>query len=308
MEKYKTGDKLGSWNAVYLEKFDTVKGHNRGVFLCPICNKNTFIAEPSRVAHDSVHCCSDCKRNERRKRKVGDFVGKNNNIKIVKQLPQHRVLLKCPICGREDWNAEVGTLSVLTMCYDCYRKIRRQQFSKNRKYQKGDLVGPYNVELVEYNFLDNINRSYGWFKCKQCGQLFLARIDHMEDGSGSCYCSFCRDKSKGEQLIQSILEELCFNYYTQYIFYECRNNSTGYPLRFDFYLPDYNCCIEYDGEQHYYPIEYFGGQKIFETQQYRDNIKDLYCREQGIKLLRIKYDWSIDKIYESIIKIGCGLK
>ncbi len=45
-------------------------------------------------------------------------------------------------------------------------------------------------------------------------------------------------------------------------------------LTFDFYLPDYNLCIEFDGRQHFEPVEHFGGQKEFESCVKRDNLKN----------------------------------
>ena len=71
-------------------------------------------------------------------------------------------------------------------------------------------------------------------------------------------------------------------------------------LPFDFYLPQYNCCIEYDGKQHYL---YGGfGNDLLELMniKYRDNIKTNYCQQNNIKLIRIPY-WDFDNI-EEILK------
>lgn len=71
-------------------------------------------------------------------------------------------------------------------------------------------------------------------------------------------------------------------------------------MRFDFYLPDYNLFIEYDGEQHYMPIN-FGGwneeelQLKFEKTQYYDKLKNQYCEDNNIGLLRIPY-WEKENI------------
>ena len=46
---------------------------------------------------------------------------------------------------------------------------------------------------------------------------------------------------------------------------------TGRRMYFaDLYIPKYNILIEYNGEQHYRPIDYFGGEKQFEIQQEHD--------------------------------------
>lgn len=62
-----------------------------------------------------------------------------------------------------------------------------------------------------------------------------------------------------------------------------------------FYLTDYNLAIEYQGEQHYRPIDYFGGKEKFEVQQKRDNIKRDYCKNNNINLLEIPYYKNVEE-------------
>ena len=64
-------------------------------------------------------------------------------------------------------------------------------------------------------------------------------------------------------------------------------------------------CIEYDGQQHFEPNEYFGGQKHFNILKRHDNIKDEYCQDNKIKLVRIPY-WDFDNI-ENILANELGL-
>ena len=69
----------------------------------------------------------------------------------------------------------------------------------------------------------------------------------------------------------------------------------------DFYLPDYNTFIEYNGEQHYRPIKYFELNKSFEQQQKRDEFVRNYCKDNNIKLIEIKYTDNLKEIlYEKI--------
>ena len=60
-------------------------------------------------------------------------------------------------------------------------------------------------------------------------------------------------------------------------------------LHFDFWFPSIRLAIEYDGKQHYEPIEYFGGKSKFIKQQKNDRIKNQYCKDHDIKLVRIPY-------------------
>jgi len=73
---------------------------------------------------------------------------------------------------------------------------------------------------------------------------------------------------------------------------DCRNKKE---LPFDFYLPDYNLCIEYDGIFHYEDI--FDKPYDFKTGKKRDKIKTKYCKDNNINLLRIPY-WEFDNIEE----------
>jgi hypothetical protein len=66
-------------------------------------------------------------------------------------------------------------------------------------------------------------------------------------------------------------------------------------------LSEYNICIEYQGEQHYKAVEFFGGKDQFKTQQKLDKIKRDYCKNNNIKLLEIPY-WDFNNIEQILLK------
>lgn len=104
--------------------------------------------------------------------------------------------------------------------------------------------------------------------------------------SQSCGCLV----SKGEEIISKALRELNIEYKQQYSFSNCRNPKTGHALYFDFYLPRYNCCIEYDGKQHFIATGCdWNTQEHLEDTHYRDTVKNKYCQENRISLIRIPY-------------------
>lgn len=103
-------------------------------------------------------------------------------------------------------------------------------------------------------------------------------------------CPICSE-SKGERAVRLYLEKNNIEFKQEYRFDDCRYKDF---LRFDFYIPSLNLCIEFDGEQHYKANDYFG-KKEFELTQKRDRIKNNYCEEKGIGLLRIPY-WEIDNV------------
>ena len=102
-------------------------------------------------------------------------------------------------------------------------------------------------------------------------------------GSGCPHCN----SSKGETTIRNFLIKNNIAFEEQKKFEGCKNKIS---LPFDFYLPKYNICIEYQGIQHYKPIKHFGGIEAFNYQKKRDNIKKEYCRLNNIPLIEIAYN------------------
>ena len=104
-------------------------------------------------------------------------------------------------------------------------------------------------------------------------------------------CPMC-NQSSGEQEIARVLDKYGIKYEVLYKFEDCRNKN---PLPFDFYLNDYNCCIEYDGEQHYIYGCFDMDLLDLMNRKYIDNKKTQYCKNKNIKLIRIPY-WDFDNI------------
>lgn len=111
-------------------------------------------------------------------------------------------------------------------------------------------------------------------------------------------CKICNE-SKGEKLISNFLSERGINFLREYRFSDCKHKNK---LPFDFYLPDLNICIEYDGEQHFYPVDVFGGESEFNEVKIRDSIKNNYCKDNEIKLIRIPY-WDKERIREILTEL-----
>lgn len=109
-------------------------------------------------------------------------------------------------------------------------------------------------------------------------------------------CPVCR-KSKGEILIENYLKKEWITFIPQKKFIKCKNKR---PLPFDYYLPCYNLCIEYDGIQHFEKANWWGEKTWKETMR-NDKIKNKYCKNNNINLLRISYKENIiDKLKYSL--------
>lgn len=132
--------------------------------------------------------------------------------------------------------------------------------------------------------------------CNKHGDFLQTPHSHLQ-GKG---CPICKE-SKGNKLIKNILDKYNVDYLQEYKFDECKNKQK---LPFDFYIKSLNTCIEFDGEQHYKPIEKFGGiTKLIRTKN-NDNIKNKFCNENNINLIRISYKEinKIESIINSLIK------
>ena len=168
-------------------------------------------------------------------------------------------------------------------CMMC--KLKNQSLNNTDFITKSSIKhdNKYDYSLVEY---------IGTHKkvkiiCKKHGIFEQSPNSHL-NGKG---CPICKE-SKGERLISKFLNDNNIEYIREKRFDTCKGKIT-YP--FDFYLPDYNCCVEFDGIQHFKPIEFFGGENSLSTSKIRDNIKTKFCKDNEIKLIRIKYDEKINE-------------
>lgn len=140
------------------------------------------------------------------------------------------------------------------------------------------------------------------FKClnTSCNNVFETKFAYLLYASTSCPNCVSRSNgySKGEAKIYKYLTAYNTKFIQEYRFENCRS---VYALPFDFYLPENNMVIEYNGKQHYDAVEYFGGKQKLKQQQKHDQIKRDYCIKNNIKLIEIPY-WDFDNIEQILIK------
>lgn len=150
------------------------------------------------------------------------------------------------------------------------------------------------LTVLERDLLKKGNQVYWICKC-DCGNIVSIQGGSLRNQDvKSCGCL----KSKGESRIRDVLSYLNINFIQQKTFNDLRYKTN---LRFDFFLPDYNCCIEYQGQQHYQAVEYFGGEEQLKKQKEKDNIKKQWCKDNNIKLIEIPY-WDYNKLNQDYLK------
>lgn len=138
------------------------------------------------------------------------------------------------------------------------------------------------------------------FRCS-CGRTFITTWE-IVSYYNKTRCDYCtHKKSFGEQSVENWLSEHGVRFVSQEKFPGCGGRKRSY--KFDFYLPELNTCIEYDGQQHFKEVDFAGTgdtdalrAELFDT-QCRDLVKDIYCEDHGIDLIRIRFD-ELDKLDE----------
>lgn len=199
------------------------------------------------------------------------------DLEILEILSNKRIKYRCPICG------EVSQTSQLWLtgkdrtrgCYNC----RGQRISKGRTKTKEYLQSKCPDITILGDYINNSTPIK--YRCK-CGTIHYARPNNLISGNR---CWHCRE-SKGEGLIKEYLDNHNISYMMGYKYDDCRDKK---PLPFDFYLSDYNICIEFDGSQHFKSSSLWDKNGDLTIRKQHDKIKTNYCKNKGIKLIRISY-------------------
>lgn len=192
--------------------------------------------------------------------------------------------VKCNKCG-EEWETKPINLKRGHSCLKCGREERDKKTSltpeefENKVYEyHGDRV---KVLSKYYSGSKEIE-----FLCNDCGKKSKKKEARILLRRGCSNCVF----SKGEKKIQDLLEKNLINFEREYKINDLSDKNS---LRFDFAVfkdnGELSHLIEYDGQQHFEPVSYFGGQKRFEDQIKKDELKNEYCKINNIRLIRISY-------------------
>lgn len=274
-EKFISNMKLIHGDKYDYSLVDYISNKIKVKIICPI--HGVFKQEPKH--HTSGHGCMLCSNDRNR---INDIIAKfkkihknkynyslvkyttkQTNVKIICQL--HGIFLQQPAshllgCG----------------CPNCSKtkKLTSIDFINKSKEIHGEYYDYTNVDYV--NIATKVN-----IICPKHGVFQQLPKSHKK-GHG---CYLCKE-SEGEKKILNFLLKNSIEFIRQQRFTDCRNIRM---LPFDFYLPKHNLCIEFDGLQHFKPIELWGGKKRFLYIKKCDNIKNIYCREKKIKLIRISY-------------------
>lgn len=303
---YNIGDTFYNWKIIgHSDK----RGHNNSTYVkCQcICGKikDVDLHNLRRGQSKSCGCIKPIKPINVQQIKIGDVFGKLTVIE--KTDGKNCWKCKCE-CGNITFASGNRLRSGMKRSCGCLRentiKASKLRFTKSFADWCIENDLEYILDLWDYelNGCDPNNvgfksRKECYFRCpnnlheSESFKLANAVNNYLHSG----YFFVCRkcmlQSSQSEEHINHFLYKYRYHYIRQYKFDDCRDI---HPLPFDFYLPDFNIVIEYDGEHHFYPVNHGENDKEktiskFEATKRHDKIKTDYCKRNHIKLIRIPY-------------------
>ena len=250
--------------------------------LCPTCR---FLNRNIRYSFDQVND------------KINSI---HDNIKLLKYAGCDSVKVKCTIHNTV-YDSRLGTLlRGKGGCPKCAMEAYRISHSKTHDDFVKQVTEETNNEYTVVGTYRGTKHRIA-IRHNKCGHVSNYPVGHFLSGRTRCYfCSKGVGTSKGNKRVADCLNNLGVKYYTEYPVH-----INGRLHRYDFYLPNQGLFIEYNGIQHYEPVEYFGGIENFKDRQFRDKEKHEYAYNTCRYILDIKYDQfdNVKEIIEQRLKI-----
>ena len=296
-----TGNKYGKLTVK--EMLYNHNGKGRTKCLCECECGNTCIKLAYELKTRNNPSCG-CARKEIAKEVFGkDINGKKFGRLVVLETlwEEQPPKVKCQCdCGNVVILRKSDVQSMHTQSCGCLQKERASEANTVDHTGK---ISEYGVKIIKPYSQNEIGQWIWECECGICGKHFYdipARI--LNNHVRSCGCM---KQSSNELFIENILKENGIDYQPQLTFDNCKSDK-GYPLFFDFGIfkgDELFCLIEYDGAQHFKANDFFDGEEGLLRTQKRDEMKNKYCKDNGITLYRFSYLMNNDEIKREIMNI-----
>lgn len=267
--------------------------------ICPECGKY-FVAAVKDIKNGKIRSCGCYKRKNTSKLSSNNLTGqKVNHLTILYRCnyknSNGKVLWHCKCdCGREC--DKVSSLLKTKRVFSCGNKECQYYHNLRAEQRKRNLLGQKfgKLTVIEETNETNGHNNFYW-KCKcECGNVCYIASSQLTSGlTKSCGCT----RSFYENKIADIFLDNDVKFVREKTFQGCTNPETGHLLRFDFYLPDHNLCLEYNGKQHYESsgIHGWNTPETLVKRKKLDTIKIKFCEMQHINIVVIPY-WDCSKL------------
>jgi very-short-patch-repair endonuclease len=237
---------------------------------CPKCNKNVKYTNESFINRANII------HNNKYDYSLVEYKCSHSKIKII--CKEHGIFEQLPYCHLKG-----------NKCPDC---TKNKKSTTEKFIIKANVIHNFQYDYSLTNYKNNSTKVK--IICPEHGIFEQIPDNHLK----GCKCSKCKNYSIGEEKIEKILNKNNILFETQKQFAGC---SLKQKLKFDFYLPDRNLCIEFDGQQHYEKYRFEKDDRYLNLRKKRDEIKNIYCQENNIELLRIKYTDNIENKLNEIL-------
>lgn len=289
--------------------FDLMRGSKTKVeVICDYCGDhfeteyNVLINGRKHLKKDCCHKCSGKKSSEISKSKrANHYIALASSacqkkgytlLTTIDEYTDVKMTAKyyCPIHGEQ--SSILENIINGHRCKQCSYFDRGRLLSKSVDSVLSEISRSGSSILLNPNeYRDSLKRNLR-FRCS-CGREFVTSFTNYTK-AGKTRCSTCTQKdSVAEKRIMDFLDECKIDYQREKRFKDCRDIK---PLPFDFHLLEQNLIIEYDGMHHYFPVR---GEDAYKKTKIHDKIKDEYCKENNIDLLRIPY-WETGNMIDMI--------
>lgn len=303
-KKISKEERLRQFEEIHKDKYDYSKFEYHGVdeksiFIC----KTHGEFEQNVWNHLKGHGCAKCRNEDSKLRMTKsheDFIkeaaikheNKYDYSLCIYEASKKKVLINCPKHG--GFFQTPGSHLNGNGCPKCgleliaiSRRISSEHFIENARKVHGERYDYSSLKYFDHDTKVEI-------KCRDHGSFYQNPISHLI-GKG---CPRCR-KSKGEEMVRQILELSNIVFETQKSFDSLLSEKGG-NLLFDFFIPQYNLLIEFDGWQHKNFLKWFHKTyDNFERSQKRDETKNNWAKDNKYNLIRLdKIDekYMIDKL------------
>lgn len=188
-------------------------------------------------------------------------------------------------------------------CINHAKGSKTKPFSYYEEKINNILGSEYHILDFEEKYTGRRSRKFAIILHFKCGKVYKERIDHILAGR-TCGC-IREIESYGEERIENFLNANSILFESPKLFNNLKDKRH---LHYDFYLPEYNMLIEYQGVQHYDPSHQLSGKKnAWELQKYHDLLKKNYAITNKYNFVEIPYmvhsQEEINKHMTTLLKI-----
>jgi len=254
---------------------------------CPKCNREEYALSKTSNKDNFL------------KKSIAKHGSKYGYSKVVYVRSSEKVVITCPVHGDFD---QTPNNHYKAGCKACAQDALAAKFklSLNEFFDQANLV---HFNKYTYSQVSYVNtKTPVTITCPEHGNFEQTPSNHLL-GQG---CPSC-NSSKGEAAIENILTVEGLDFKKEYTFPDLKSKANRL-YRFDFFIESLNTLIEFDGRQHFEPVN-FGGTsdekaaQLFAKTVSGDNIKNNYAKDQGIRLIRISYKEDLELALRGALEI-----